>query len=100
MNFKSSNCLNCGYQLNHENYCPECGQKNSTKHLSLRQIISDFSGDYLTFDSKIFRSLKPLIFKPGFLTREYTEGRRNTYILPFRLYIFVTFIFFLIRVLR
>ncbi len=96
MRNNSSSCLNCGHQISDMNYCPECGQSNTSKRISLRQLFSDFFGDYFTFDSKIFRSLLPLVFKPGFLTREYTEGRRNTYILPFRLYIFITFIFFMI----
>ncbi|NQU67884.1 MAG: DUF3667 domain-containing protein [Candidatus Marinimicrobia bacterium] len=96
MRNKTSTCLNCGQQIADMNYCPECGQANTSKRISLRQLFSDFFGDYFTFDSKIFRSLLPLVFKPGFLTREYTEGKRNAYILPFRLYIFVTFIFFLV----
>lgn len=90
------NCPNCGHSVSGMKYCPNCGQKNVSKKLSLSQLIKDFSSDYFTFDSKFFHSLIPLMFKPGFLTREYVEGRRSTYILPLRLYIFTTFIFFLV----
>ena len=94
------NCPNCGHSVSGMKYCPNCGQKNVSKKLSLSQLIKDFSSDYFTFDSKFFHSLIPLMFKPGFLTREYVEGRRSTYILPLRLYIFTTFIFFLVVVVR
>ncbi len=53
-------------------------------------------GDYLTVDSKIFRSVKALLFKPGFLTNEYLAGRRARYVSPLRLYLVATFLFFFI----
>lgn len=93
---KSKNCLNCGKKIGNCNYCPNCGQANTHKRVSTKQIVHDFFGDYFTFDSKFFHSLFPLICKPGNLTREYTAGRRVSYILPLRLYLFTTFIFFFI----
>lgn len=91
---KSETCRNCGYPVRDQNFCPQCGQENTDKRISLKEIFSDFFGDYFTFDSRWFRSLYPLIFKPGFLTKEYVEGRRIRYLLPLRLYLFTTFIFF------
>jgi len=64
--------------------------------VSLRRLFGDFFGDYFAFDSRLFRSLRPLLLKPGFLTREYLNGRRNSYILPLRFYLFTTVVFFLI----
>jgi hypothetical protein len=94
-NTTPTNCLNCGTELK-GNYCYFCGQKNKTYQITLKQLFLDFLGDYLTFDSKFFRSIKPLLFKPGFLTNEYIAGRRVQYILPLRLYLFVSLIFFFI----
>lgn len=93
---KSKHCLNCHREINDSNYCPHCGQLNSDKKLTLRQILKEFLGDYFTFDSKFFRSLFPLIFKPGHLTREYLKGKRVSYIFPLRLYLFTTFLFFFV----
>lgn len=78
------------------NYCPDCGQLNTTKQVSLRAFLNDFLGDYLTFDSKFFRSFIPLIGRPGYLTNEYNSGRRTSYILPLRLYLFTTVLFFFV----
>jgi hypothetical protein len=44
--------------------------------------------DFLDFDSRFVRTMKPLLFKPGKLTRDYLDGRRFRYTPPLRLYIF------------
>jgi hypothetical protein len=86
-------CLNCG-ERTPGNFCPSCGQANDNFHVSTWKIVSDFVGDYLTVDLKFFKSVLPLIFKPGFLTREFCAGRRLRYISPFRLYLFISFVYF------
>lgn len=93
---KSKHCLNCHEEINDSNYCPNCGQLNTDKKVTLKQLSKDFLGDYFTFDSKFFKSLFPLLIKPGHLTKEYIRGKRISYILPLRLYIFTTFVFFFI----
>jgi hypothetical protein len=90
-------CLNCGKPVSEEmEYCPNCGQKNRNTKLPLKTFISDFFEDYFTVDAKFFRSIGKLIFSPGSLTREFNSGKRKTYIAPFRLYIFISFVFFFI----
>lgn len=93
---KHPHCLNCGFRVEDFNFCPECGQPNTDRKLTLWQFIRDFFDDYFTFDSRFFRSVGPLVVKPGHLTREYLDGRRFRYILPMRLYLFTTFLFFFI----
>ena len=90
-------CKNCGHALQPEfKFCPNCGQENKSKVVTFRQFILDFLGDYFTFDSLIVRSVKPLIFNPGFLTKEYIAGKRVKYIPPLRMFIFISVVFFLI----
>jgi len=64
--------------------------------VTFKQFILDFLGDYFTFDSLIVRSVRPLIFNPGFLTLEYIAGKRVRYIPPLRMFIFISILFFLI----
>lgn len=97
---KTTHCLNCGTYIGETNFCHHCGQINSSKRITVRQILKDFFGDYFTLDSKFFRSLFPLLTKPGHLTREYVSGRRVRYVLPLRLYIFTTFVFFFVLALN
>lgn len=87
------NCPNCQSPLS-GNFCAQCGQKNRTFVRPFRKLVEDFLGDYFTFDTRLFRSLKPLIFKPGFLTLEYLQGRRISYIPPLRMYLFASVLFF------
>jgi hypothetical protein len=91
---KTPHCLNCNTDIGDLNYCPNCGQQNVNKQAPLKDFFHDLLGDFFTFDHKLFRSFLPLLFKPGFLTKEYNEGRRINYILPIRLYIFISLIFF------
>ena len=93
---ESTTCPNCSTDLRPvDHYCPNCGQA-SIGDGSLKGFMEQFLGDYFTFDSKIIRSLMPLLFKPGKLTQEYLLGRRARYIPPLRMFIFLSVIFFLI----
>jgi hypothetical protein len=94
---KSDNCLNCGAVLKSDfKFCSVCGQENKDRRLPLITLIKDFLGDYFNLDSKIFRSLIPLIFKPGFLTIEFNSGKRMKYIHPLRMYIFISIVYFFV----
>lgn len=88
-------CLNCGAQVEGR-YCHICGQENTEPHESFWALIQHFIFDLFHFDGKFFESLKYLLFRPGFLTKEYMRGRRLAYLNPIRMYIFTSAIFFLI----
>ena len=47
-------------------------------------------------DSRLWRTLWYLLARPGFLTREFFEGQRVRYLPPFRLYLVISVLFFLI----
>lgn len=81
-------------------FCGYCGQERLKDSESLSGVLRHFLGDYFTFDSKIWNSIRPLLFHPGVLTVEYIAGRRVRYISPLRLYIFVSILFFLLLAWR
>jgi hypothetical protein len=89
---EEKNCLNCGAVVI-DKFCHKCGQENLDTRENFFHLVGHFISDYFHFDSKFFRSLIPLFARPGFLTREYWEGRRVRYIHPLRLFFFVTIIF-------
>lgn len=88
-------CMNCNALLTGK-YCAECGQPSHTYSAPLWADIQDFFGNHFGFDTKFFRSIAPLLFRPGFLSREYSAGRRVRYINPLRLYLFSSILFFLV----
>lgn len=87
-------CLNCKSTLRGE-YCHYCGQKKIDTHEgSIVKMMSHFIGDFVHFDSAIFRTAIPLLVKPGFLVNEYLKGKRARYLSPFKMYVFLSFLFF------
>lgn len=92
---KGSECFNCHTPFTqNENYCPNCGQENHSRQASTRMLLDDFLKDYIAFDSKLFKSVVPLLTKPGFVTMEFLNGKRQKYIPPIRVFIFLSFIYF------
>lgn len=85
-------CLNCGAEVTGK-FCSNCGQENIETKEKFLPMVGHFISDYLHFDSKFFRSFAPLFFKPGFLTKQYWDGKRVEYIPPLRIFFFVTIIF-------
>ncbi|CAM1370111.1 conserved membrane protein of unknown function [Tenacibaculum soleae] len=94
---KEPNCLNCGYPFTKdEKFCPECGQKNKGKKITLGSFIRDVFAGFFSWDAKFWRTIIPLLINPGKVSTDYIEGKRNRYSNPFRFYLTVSLIFFLI----
>ena len=89
------NCLNCGAPLSGQ-YCGNCGQRASSRLISLWELTRDAFGDLFELDSRLWRTLVPLLIRPGELTRNYLEGRRARYMPPFRMYLVLSVVFFVV----
>lgn len=89
------NCLNCGTLL-HGKFCHECGQESSEKILPMDESFSELLAEFLKFDAKLLTTIWNLLARPGFLTREFAEGKRVKYLQPIKLYLTVNFLLFLI----
>jgi hypothetical protein len=92
---KEKDCLNCG-AIVQGHYCQNCGQENVVPHETFWHMVTHFFYDITHFDGSFFVTLKDLLFKPGFLTKEYMRGRRKAYLHPVRMYVFTSAVFFLV----
>ncbi|MBV9962036.1 MAG: DUF3667 domain-containing protein [Parafilimonas sp.] len=92
---KENNCLNCGAIVNGR-FCSNCGQENLDTRESFGHLLSHFFADVTHYDSKFLTTIKYLLFKPGFLSRQYFAGKRTAYLNPLRMYFFISFIFFFV----
>jgi hypothetical protein len=91
----TENCLNCGEVLTGQ-HCSHCGQPATVRVLSLWGLTKDVVGDLLDVDSRVWRTLWPLAFRPGLLTQEFLRGRRASYTPPFRMYLVLSLVFFVL----
>jgi hypothetical protein len=92
---KEKICLNCGAGLQGR-YCHVCGQENIEPKETVWSLVTHFTYDITHFDGKFFSTVKSLLLKPGFLSREYINGRRAGYLHPIRMYVFTSAFFFII----
>jgi hypothetical protein len=76
-------------------YCPHCGQQTTLHPPSVAEFVHEFVGHYVAFEGPLWKTLRLLLLRPGQLTREYLAGRRRRYVLPLRLYLSASFLFFL-----
>jgi len=95
--YRGHQCLNCETPLDiADKYCHQCGQLNTTKRLALKDFFSEFFSNFISYDSKICRSITHILFKPGYVTEQYCEGKRASYTNPFRFFLTVSIVFFLL----
>jgi hypothetical protein len=91
----NESCLNCGTKLL-DLYCHHCGQKDTPRRQTLRELIKTYTGLFFNFESNFLRKAGYLLFKPGFLPKEFTAGKRDSYYHPAQAYGFISFLFFLL----
>ena len=89
----ASACRNCNAPVT-GNYCAACGQETALKLPTARVFLREATGRYFSLDGRMWRTLAALLFRPGFLTREYFAGRRRRYIRPARLFLVLSLALF------
>jgi hypothetical protein len=88
-------CANCGTPLLGP-HCYRCGQPVDGLVRHFGSIMGDFLDTVLNIDARVFRTLWPLLSKPGYLSDEYFAGRRVRYVSPVRLFVFLSIVTFFI----
>lgn len=88
-------CRNCGAEVNRR-YCGNCGQLAQNFHRPIWGLVSEVLGDFLSLDGRVMRTLPALMLKPGRVTRDYIDGKRQRFVPPFRLYLLSSFLYFLL----
>lgn len=98
LNYRGNECLNCKHPLDLSDvYCPYCSQLNSTKQLSIKDFFEEFIISIVSYDSRLRYTVTDLLFKPGKITRNYVNGQRLKYANPFRFFLSVSIIYFILQ---
>jgi hypothetical protein len=87
-------CLNCDAPLGGR-YCSNCGQAAEPTR-SLWHLIEEAAWGVFNFDTKVWRTLPQLLFRPGTLTRRYIYGKRARYVSPLALFLLCIFFMFFV----
>jgi hypothetical protein len=93
-------CKSCGHSFTGV-YCNRCGEKVILpQDRSMKSFLSNILIALTFADNKFVKSLWFIISKPGFLSKEYAEGRRVNYIRPLQLFFILNLIYFLFPILQ
>ena len=88
-------CQNCGATITAK-YCATCGQRHEPEVHSLWHFAREATENITHADSRLWATLGRLLFRPGQLTRDFFDGRRARFLPPFRLYLVISLVFFLL----
>ena len=94
---RGEKCLNCDLPLaGEENFCPNCGQRNDTRSLNFGSFLHAVFSEFISYDSRLWRTITALVIHPGSVSREYIDGKRFRYANPFRFYLTISIVFFVL----
>lgn len=77
-------CSNCS-TVYHGRVCPQCGQVGIWTRFTWRQAILNFLDIWGLGNRPMFRTLRDLFWRPGYMARDYLLGQRQYYFPPFKL---------------
>ena len=89
-----SYCKNCGTKLMGM-YCYRCGQYALDTEQPFWKYVRQYFENVYQFEGKVWQTLYRLFASPGFLTKEFNLGKINSYVHPFKLYMFIATVFFM-----
>ncbi len=77
-------CVNCDSALSDgHRFCAHCGQKAIVARLTVREIVHDLWHALMHVDRSALALVRMLLSRPGYVARDYVEGKRKRYFGPF-----------------
>lgn len=78
-------CATCGTSYQ-GNYCPRCGQSSRIGRYSLKTAFLLFLDVWGLGNRGMFRSIRDLLLRPGYMIRDYLGGMHMAYFPPFKMF--------------
>ena len=85
MSHESHQCATCGTRYE-GNYCPRCGQSAQIGHYSFKKAFLLFLDVWGLGNRSMFRTLRDLLLRPGYMIRDYLQGMQMAYFPPFKMF--------------
>lgn len=80
---ESNTCLNCGTVYT-GSYCNRCGQSRNTPRYRLSNAFRNILGGFTNIDNGFGRTLLDLLYRPGYMMKDFIAGKRILYFRPFQ----------------
>ena len=68
------------------NYCPRCGQSAKIGRYSFKTAFLSFLDVWGLGNRGMFRTLRDLLLRPGYMIRDYIKGMQMAYFPPFKMF--------------
>ena len=68
------------------NFCPRCGQSAKVGRFSFKAALLNFLDVWGMGNRSMFRSIRDLMFRPGYMIRDYLRGMQSAYFPPFKMF--------------
>ncbi len=78
-------CASCGTEYQ-GNYCPRCGQSATVGRFSFKKALIHFLNVWGLGNRGMFRSVRDLMLRPGYMIRDYLSGMQSAYFPPFKMF--------------
>lgn len=82
-------CATCGTRFE-GNYCPRCGMSSTLGRYSAKKAFLLFLDVWGLGNRGMFRSLRDLVLRPGYMIRDYLRGMQMAYFPPFKMFFLLT----------
>lgn len=86
---EAHDCPTCGTHFE-GNYCPRCGQSAMIGRYSFKKAFLLFLDVWGLGNRGMFRTLRDLILRPGYMIRDYLQGMQMAYFPPFKMFFLLT----------
>lgn len=74
-------CKNCSTEFEGK-FCNQCGQKNFEGRVTTKETVHNFFHAFTHVDSGMLYLIKELSYRPGFVVKDYLEGKRKKHFNP------------------
>ena len=88
-------CFTCGTHFT-GNYCPRCGQSARIGRFSFKSALLLYVDVWGLGNRGMFRNIRDLILRPGYMIRDYLSGMQMAYFPPFKMFFLLATLSFLI----
>lgn len=77
-------CRHCGYGYDGR-YCPQCGMSYKNNRFTFKRLTNNILDIWGFGNRPMFRSIRDLFWRPGYMIRDYLEGHHLSYFPPFKM---------------